>query len=74
MLWWSLLAWRAHLEVGAGDTLGQLPEQRFLDLDKLRGVNDVEYLLHLSQVHDLLGAVDLGPELEQSHYNLSVGG
>lgn len=43
------------LEVGAGDTFGQLSTERLLDLDKLIWVNDIQYLLHLSQEHHLVG-------------------
>ena len=37
----------------ARDTLGQLPAEGLLDLDKLSWVNDIQYLLHFSQEHHL---------------------
>lgn len=42
-----------HLEVGAGDTSGDLLEERLLDLNKLGGLNHVQNLLQLTQKHDL---------------------
>ena len=39
--------------MGAGDTLGQLSTERFLDLHKLGRLHDVQYLLQLSQQHHL---------------------
>ena len=55
-----------HLEVRTGDALGQLSEQRHLHLLELCRLDDVEDLLQLVEKHDLLGAVDLGPEPEQT--------
>ena len=59
-----------YLEVGAGDALGQLSEQRLHDLDELRGLDDVQDLLQLIEEHHLLGTVGLGPVLEQSSHSL----
>ena len=56
--------------MGAGDTLGQLTEQRLHDLDELRGLDDVQDLLQLVEEHHLLGAVGLGPVLEQRRHSL----
>ena len=52
--------------MGTGDALGQLSEQRHLHLLELGWLDDVEDLLQLVEKHDLLGAVDLGPEPEQA--------
>lgn len=41
------------LEMWAGDTFSQLSTERLLNLDKLVWINDVQYLLHLSQEHHL---------------------
>ena len=54
-----------HLEVWAGHALGELREQRHHHLLELRGLDHVKNLLELVEEHDLLGAVDLGPEPEQ---------
>ena len=54
-----------HLEVWAGHALGELREQRHHHLLELRGLDHVKDLLELVEEHDLLGAVDLGPEPEQ---------
>lgn len=43
------------LEVWAGDTSGDLFEEGLLDLDKLRGLNNVQDLLQLPQKHHLRG-------------------
>ena len=65
----------SHLEVGTGDALSQLSEQRHLHLLELGRLDDVEDLLQLVEKHDLLGAVDLGPEPEQTADDwLSEGG
>ena len=61
---------KPYLEVRAGDTASQLPEKRLHDFDKLSGINDVQYLLHLTKVHDLLWTVSLWPKLEQTHHHL----
>jgi len=42
-----------YLEVRAGDTLGELFEQRLHHLLKLGRFNDVKYLLQLIQIHHL---------------------
>ena len=49
----------------AGNTFGNLFKKRFLDLDKLSRLDDIEYLLNLPEEHDLLLGAGLGPELEQ---------
>ena len=43
-----------YLEVGIGYTLGDLFKKRLLDLFKLRGLNNVQDLLDLTQEHDLV--------------------
>ena len=50
----------------AGNTFGNLFKKRFLDLDKLSGLDDIEYLLNLPEEHDLLLGAGLGPELEEA--------
>ena len=40
-----------HLEVWAGDALGNLLEQRFLDLDKLSRLDHIQDLLNLAEKH-----------------------
>ena len=45
------------LEVWAGDALGDLFEQRLLDLHKLSRLDDVEDFFDLSQEHHLGGKV-----------------
>ena len=62
----SILITESYLEVRAGDTFGNLFEQRFLDLDKLSWLNHVQNLLDLAQEHHLLLRAGLWPELEQS--------
>ena len=55
-----------YLEVRAGNTFGNLFKKRFLDLDKLSGLDDIEYLLNLPEEHDLLLGAGLWPELEEA--------
>ena len=55
-----------YLEVRAGNTFGNLFKKRFLDLDKLSGLDNIEYLLNLPEEHDLLLGAGLGPELEEA--------
>lgn len=55
-----------HLEVGTGHALGELSEQRHLDLLELGRLDHVEDLLQLVEEHDLLGTVDLGPEPQET--------
>lgn len=55
-----------YLEVRAGHTFGNLFKKRFLDLDKLSGLDDIEYLLNLPEEHDLLLGAGLRPELEEA--------
>ena len=50
----------------AGDALGDLLEERLLNLDELSGLDHVENLLDLAQEHHLLLRAGLWPELEQS--------
>ena len=50
----------------AGNTFGNLFKKRFLDLDKLSGLDDIEYLLNLPEEHDLLLGAGLWPELEEA--------
>lgn len=59
-----------YLEVRAGHTLGQLPEERLLHLDKLGGLDDVQDLLQFVEEHHLFRTVGLGPILQQSHDRL----
>ena len=54
----------------AGHTLGELSEERLLDFDELRGLDDVQDLLQLVQEHHLLWTVSLRPELQQPHDDL----
>lgn len=61
---------RPYLEVGAGDTLGQLPEERLHDLDELRRLDHVQDLLQLVQEHHFLRAVSLRPVLEKRRHHL----
>ena len=42
-----------YLEVGAGHTAGHLLEEGFLDLHELRGLDNIQNLLHLPQKHHL---------------------
>ena len=56
----------SYLEVRAGNTFGNLFKKRFLDLDKLSGLDDIEYLLNLPEEHDLLLGAGLRPELEEA--------
>lgn len=44
----------------------ELGEKRLHDLLELGGLDDVEDLFHLVEVHDLLRRVDLGPVLEEA--------
>ena len=55
-----------YLEVRAGNTFGNLFKKRFLDLDKLSRLDDIEYLLNLPEEHDLLLGAGLRPELEET--------
>ena len=55
-----------YLEVRAGNTFGNLFKKRFLNLDKLSGLDDIEYLLNLPEEHDLLLGAGLRPELEEA--------
>ena len=50
----------------AGNTFGNLFKKRFLDLDKLSRLDDIEYLLNLPEEHDLLLGAGLRPELEEA--------
>ena len=50
----------------AGNTFGNLFKKRFLDLDKLSGLDDIEYLLNLPEEHDFFLGAGLGPELEEA--------
>lgn len=54
----------------AGDTLGELSEERLLDFDELGRLDDVQNLLQLVQEHHLLRTVSLWPELQQTHDHL----
>ena len=42
-----------NLKVRAGDTLGNLFEKRFLNFDKLGGLDHIQNLLNLAQKHHL---------------------
>lgn len=42
-----------NLKMGARNTLGNLFKQRFLDFNKLRWFNHIQYLLQLPKEHDL---------------------
>ena len=55
-----------YLEVRAGNTFGNLFKKGFLNLDKLSGLDDIEYLLNLPEEHDLLLGAGLRPELEEA--------
>ena len=44
---------RLYLKVWTGDALGDLLEERLLDLDELSGLDHVEDLLDLTQEHHL---------------------
>lgn len=52
------------LEMGAGNRLGELIEQRLLDFGELAWIHHLKDVFHLIQVHNLLGAVGLGPEAQ----------
>lgn len=41
--------------MGAGDAVSDLLEERFLNLQKLGGLNHIQDLLYLSQEHHLRG-------------------
>lgn len=60
----------SYLEVWAGHTFSELSEERLLDFDELRRLNDVQDLLQLVQEHHLLRTVSLWPELQETHYHL----
>jgi hypothetical protein len=62
----------AYLEMGAGDRLGELIEQWFLDLGKLGGIHDLEDIFNLVKEHDFFGAVCLWPVSQQSKYDLDT--
>lgn len=51
------------------DAAGELPEQGFLYLDELSGVDDVEHFFDLIKEHNLFGAVDLGPVTQEAAEN-----
>ena len=63
---WSGVEFVTYLEVRAGNTFGNLFKKRFLDLDKLSGLDDIEYLLNLPEEHDFLLGAGLRPELEEA--------
>lgn len=56
---------KAYLKVRTRDAPGDLPEQRFLDLDKLGRLDHVQDLLDLAEEHHLFLGAGLWPELEQ---------
>lgn len=60
------------LEMGTGNRLGQLIEQRFLDFGELARIHHLEYVFHLIQVHNLLSAIGLRPEAQQAENNLDM--
>ena len=60
----------SDLEVLAVDAFRQLLEQRYHDLLELDGIDDVQYLLDLIEVHDLLRAIDLRPEPQQTQHHI----
>ena len=49
----SRIQMRLYLKVWTGDALGDLLEERLLDLDELSGLDHVEDLLDLTQEHHL---------------------
>lgn len=55
--------WMRHLEVRAGHTLGQLPEERLHNFDELRRLDDVQDLLQFVEEHHLFRTVCLWPIL-----------
>lgn len=62
----------SYLEVWAGHTFSKLSEERLLDFDELRRLNDVQDLLQLVQEHHLLWTVSLWPELQETHDHLKI--
>ena len=52
------------------DRLGQLVEKGFLNFGELSGVHNLEDIFDLVEVHDLLGAVNLGPVAKQAKHHL----
>ena len=52
----SRIQTRLYLKVWTGDALGDLLEERLLDLDELSGLDHVEDLLDLTQEHHLKNA------------------
>lgn len=55
----------------ASDGLGELVEERFLNLGKLGGVHDFKNVFYFIQEHDFFGAIDLGPISEEAQNNLA---
>jgi hypothetical protein len=54
----------SNLEMGTGNRLGQLIEQRLLDFGELARIHHLENVFHLIQVHDLLSTISLRPEAQ----------
>lgn len=50
-----LLLYDVYLKVGIGHTFGDLFEQRLLNFLELRGLDDIQNLLNLTQKHHLIG-------------------
>ena len=61
-----------YLEVWTGDRLGQLLEKSCLYFCKFRRIHDFEDVFYLIQEHNLLGAIGLGPVLQETIDNLAV--
>lgn len=62
-----------HLEMGAGNRLGQLVEQGLLHLSELARVHDLKDVFDLIKIHDFFGAVGFGPEAQQTKDDLGDG-
>lgn len=60
----------AYLKVRTWNTLGKLSKQRLHNFYKLWGLNDIQNFLQLIQEHHLFRTMGLGPELQETHYNL----
>eukprot|EP00050_Salpingoeca_kvevrii_P003372 m.223265 g.223265 ORF g.223265 m.223265 type:complete len:608 (-) comp10822_c3_seq1:2384-4207(-) len=59
-----------NLKVRARDAARQTLEERHLNLDKLVRLNDIQDLLNFVEEEHFLGAIDLGPEVEEHREDL----
>ena len=59
-----------YLEMRACNGLGQLVEERLLNLGELIRIHNLKDILYLIEVHDFLSTIDLRPISEQSENDL----